>query len=103
MFSIKLRGRWANRDDQVQLHVFKAGPYCFYDDGFILVYGPPRLQREIELLREYRTCLVADVVTGKLDVCEVAAHLPDDATLDRVEDDTELSDETETADEEAAV
>jgi type I restriction enzyme S subunit len=30
-----------------------------------------RLEREIELLREYRTRLVADVVTGKLDVCGV--------------------------------
>lgn len=37
-----------------------------------------RLEREIELLREYRTRLVADVVTGKLDVREVAARLPDD-------------------------
>jgi type I restriction enzyme S subunit len=38
-----------------------------------------RLEREIELLREYRTRLVADVVTGKLDVREVAAQLPDEA------------------------
>jgi type I restriction enzyme S subunit len=30
-----------------------------------------RLEREIELLREYRTRLVADVVTGKLDVRSV--------------------------------
>ena len=37
-----------------------------------------RLQREIELLREYRTRLVADVVTGKLDVREAALHLPDE-------------------------
>lgn len=36
-----------------------------------------RLEREIDLLREYRTCLVADVVTGKLDVREAAARLPD--------------------------
>jgi len=36
-----------------------------------------RLEREIELLREYRTRLVADVVTGKLDVREAAARLPD--------------------------
>ena len=36
-----------------------------------------RLEREIELLREYRTRLIADVVTGKLDVREVAATLPD--------------------------
>ena len=32
--------------------------------------------REIGLLREYRTRLIADVVTGKLDVREVAARLP---------------------------
>jgi type I restriction enzyme S subunit len=36
-----------------------------------------RLEREIELLREYRTRLIADVVTGKLDVREVAAGLPE--------------------------
>ena len=35
-----------------------------------------RLDREIDLLREYRTRLVADVVTGKLDVREAAAALP---------------------------
>lgn len=36
-----------------------------------------RLEREIELLREYRTRLIADVVTGKLDVREAATHLPE--------------------------
>ncbi|CAN5907228.1 restriction endonuclease subunit S [soil metagenome] len=36
-------------------------------------------QREISLLREYRTRLIADVVTGKLDVCEAAAQLPAEA------------------------
>jgi len=35
-----------------------------------------RIHREIELLREYRTRLIADVVTGKLDVREEAAQLP---------------------------
>ena len=35
-----------------------------------------RLEREIELLREYRTRLVADVVTGKLDARAAARHLP---------------------------
>jgi len=40
-----------------------------------------RLEREIALLREYRTRLVADVVTGKLDVREAAARLPDEAPL----------------------
>ena len=35
------------------------------------------LQREADLLREYRTRLIADVVTGKLDVREAAAALPE--------------------------
>ncbi len=61
-----------------------------------------RLEREIELLREYRTRLVADVVTGKLDVREAAARLPDEAPPDTVGDDTDLPDEVETAEEEAA-
>jgi type I restriction enzyme S subunit len=62
-----------------------------------------RLEREIELLSEYRTRLVADVVTGKLDVREAASHLPEEAAPDTAEDPTDLSDETEPADEEAAV
>lgn len=33
-------------------------------------------QRQIDLLREYRTRLISDVVTGKLDVREAAAQLP---------------------------
>jgi type I restriction enzyme, S subunit len=37
-----------------------------------------RASREISLLREYRTRLIADVVTGKLDVREAAAKLPDE-------------------------
>jgi type I restriction enzyme S subunit len=35
--------------------------------------------REISLLREYRTRLIADVVTGKVDVRAAAASLPDEA------------------------
>ena len=62
-----------------------------------------RLEREIELLREYRTRLVADVVTGKLDVREAAARLPDEVPLDAVEDDTDPSLDSEAADEEAVV
>ena len=38
-----------------------------------------RARRQIDLIREYRTRLVADVVTGKLDVREAAAALPDRA------------------------
>lgn len=33
-------------------------------------------KRKIQLLHEYRTRLIADVVTGKLDVREAAAELP---------------------------
>ena len=36
-----------------------------------------RARREIELLKEYRTRLTADVVTGKLDVREAAFKLPE--------------------------
>lgn len=38
-------------------------------------------RREIDLLREYRTRLIADVVTGKLDVREAAARLPDEVQV----------------------
>lgn len=60
-----------------------------------------RLEREIELLREYRTRLVADVVTGKVDVREAAARLPIEAPLDTIEDDADPGDEAEAADEDA--
>jgi type I restriction enzyme, S subunit len=49
-----------------------------------------KLGQEIERLREYRTRLFSDVVTGKLDVRKAAAKLPDEAedleVLDTVED-----------------
>lgn len=56
-----------------------------------------RLEREIDLLREYRTRLIADVVTGKLDVREAAATLPDEivANPDAEVCDDELIDEEE--------
>lgn len=36
-----------------------------------------RTEREIALMQEYRTRLTVDIVTGKLDVREAAARLPD--------------------------
>ncbi len=55
-----------------------------------------KARREIELLREYRTRLIADVVTGKLDVREAAAQLSKEAEesepLDEAEGDAEESD-----------
>ena len=59
-----------------------------------------RSQREIDLLREYRTRLVADVVTGKLDVREAAARLPDEAPL-ATDYGTDPSLDSEAADEES--
>ena len=38
-------------------------------------------KRQIALLKEYRTRLIADVVTGKLDVREASARLPETAPL----------------------
>ncbi len=51
--------------------------------------------REISLLREYRTRLVADVVTGKLDVREAAKDLPDEAVEPEVVPDAEELSESE--------
>jgi len=53
------------------------------------------VRREIDLLHEYRTRLIADVVTGKLDVREAAAHLPKGDPLPltaNCQDGTELAD-----------
>ncbi len=52
-----------------------------------------RFEREIELLREYRTRLVADVATGKLDVREAAAKLPDEVQTLEFEDDLVILEE----------
>ena len=41
-----------------------------------------RARRQIELVQEYRTRLIADVVTGKLDVREAAGQLPEEADED---------------------
>ncbi len=53
------------------------------------------IQGEIALLREYRTRLIADVVTGKLDVREAAARLPDEADEPETQLDTHASIEGE--------
>ncbi len=45
-----------------------------------------RARAQIALLREYRTCLIADVVTGKLDVREAAPELPGTNAIGREED-----------------
>ena len=46
-----------------------------------------RTEREIALMHEYRTRLTADIVTGKLDVREAAAKLPEEKPAEVVEAD----------------
>ena len=53
-------------------------------------------RRQIELMQEYRIRLIADVVTGKLDVCEAAAQLPEEDA--QVGYDGLMADGLETAD-----
>ena len=60
-----------------------------------------RLETEIKLLREYRIRLVAEIVTGKLDVRDAAARLPDVLPADLSEDSGDNGGEAELADEEA--
>jgi type I restriction enzyme S subunit len=55
-----------------------------------------RLSREIELLREYRTRLVADVVTGKLDVRAAAKELPEEGACRS--DESDESDRSDVSD-----
>ena len=62
-----------------------------------LVAAISTAKREVGLLREYRTCLIADVVTGKLDVREAAAQLPDEANdSDPLDDADALSEDDDT-------
>ncbi len=79
-----------------------VGHFNMDDIGWMRIYKPPlseqreivdylskatrdigsavdRANSEVSLLREYRTRLIADVVTGKLDVREAASRLPDEA------------------------
>jgi len=60
-----------------------------------LVAAIARLEREITLLREYRTRLTADVVTGKLDVRAAAAQLPEEAEEEPLPDPELPEEETE--------
>jgi hypothetical protein len=55
-----------------------------------------RANREIDLLREYRTRLIADVVTGKLDVREAVARLPEEAEESEPLDEADALDDLDT-------
>ena len=76
-------------------------------DTASLTEAAERAEREIHLLREYRTRLIADVVTGKLDVREAAARLPQEAEDIEALDEAEVEsaaqeDDTGDADDEPA-
>jgi type I restriction enzyme S subunit len=60
-----------------------------------------RLEAEIQLLREYRVRLIADVVTGQLDVREAALRLPAEAPQDLEAEPGDEADAPELIDEEA--
>ena len=45
-----------------------------------------RARRQIELLQEYRTRLIADVITGKLDVCKAAGLTEENERPERLDD-----------------
>jgi type I restriction enzyme S subunit len=95
-----------------QIKRFKVPLPCLFEQRGVVSYlaaetsgldtASSRLEREIALLREYSTRLVADVVTGKLDVREAAARLRVEVAPDIADDDVDMSDETEFAEEEAA-
>jgi type I restriction enzyme S subunit len=57
------------------------------------------LEQGINMMSEYRTRLVTDVVTGKLDVREAAVTLPDELDETPVFDTAEMSEGEETGDE----
>ena len=79
---------------------------AFLDDALSkLAVAISNCRREQALLREYRTRLIADVVTGKLDVREAAAALPevDPLAAEDTLDDTLNPDTKSALDELAAV
>ena len=59
----------------------------------IIDEGKHRIDGQISFLHEYRTRLIADVVTGKLDVREAAAELPE---VDSIEAEDTLGDTFDT-------
>jgi type I restriction enzyme S subunit len=57
------------------------------------------VERELALVQELRTCLIADVVTGKVDVRELAATLPNVTDLEAADEPTDDEDRDAAIDE----
>ena len=80
-------------DDFKQMPALRPPPYeqtaivCYLDEATAdIAIARARARRQIELLREYRTRLIADVVTGKLDVRKAVARLPDETETSQAMD-----------------
>ncbi len=67
-------------------------------EASILDAAIARAEREIQLIKEYRTRLVSDVVTGKLDVRDATVELPEDVGDEPMADLAEAFDEAEVDD-----
>jgi len=63
-----------------------------------LVRAIPVANKELILIQEFRTRLIADVVTGKLDVRSAAASLPETVELEPIDDLVEGDDLDEAVD-----
>ncbi len=63
------------------------------DEYIILDQAVDRTERDINLIREYRSRLIAEIVTGQLDVRNAAAGLP--AAVEEADATTEVDDEAE--------
>ena len=89
-----------NRETLTSLHLpipplsEQAAIVQHLDEATAIIYAAiARARRQIELVQEYRTRLMADVVTGKLDVREAVAQLPDEAdNQDPIEESGPLAD-----------
>jgi type I restriction enzyme, S subunit len=74
-----------SKEEQAVIVDYLKGPVASIDTTI------DRSLNKIDLLREYRTRLIADVVTGKIDVREAAARLPEEVEEpDQVEEPEEL-------------
>ena len=72
-------------DEQLSILEFITAQFRAQDDAI------ERTRRQIDLMNEYRTRLIADVVTGKIDVREVAERLPELKYEDRTAEQQTLS------------
>ena len=57
-----------------------------------LLHAIDRVEREIALIQEFRARLIADVVTGKLDVRAAATNLPEMTDREAIEEAAEGED-----------